>query len=88
MKKLLQWAAAGLILCSGIANAGYITLDEVALDDIFAQPSLGIPGGVDVRVNPYQEVVRPDLITIDSFIEVFDLWNSTPYDFPAIDLYL
>ncbi len=75
------------LLVPSSVKAASITLDEGALDAIFGQPSFGsMP--VDVRILPFQYVVNPALLTIETSAEMFsELFPLTPFASPVINAY-
>lgn len=77
---------ACLIAWSGHSTAGFVTLDESRIDDIFSQPSFG-SRPIDIRFSQPQEVVRPDLLSIDDLWELSALWGAMPRQPYAINLY-
>lgn len=64
---LRKLVAAALLGSAGIASAasGYVSFNEVAMDNIFNQLSFG-PFGIDIRFNPTLSVVADSLLDIDT----------------------
>ncbi|MGV6848820.1 MAG: VPLPA-CTERM sorting domain-containing protein [Marinibacterium sp.] len=78
--------ALGLgLVAGGAVRAATVTVDEAALDAIFAQASFGSTP-IDVRVAPTQVLVAPDFLDIDSPTKSYDLLN-TARPGPQIDMF-
>ncbi|RIX47583.1 MAG: PEP-CTERM sorting domain-containing protein [Rhodocyclales bacterium GT-UBC] len=58
---------------SSLANAAYVTIDEVGMDAIFSQASFG-NSKVDIRIGAQTQLVFPDLLDISSDAEISSLF--------------
>jgi hypothetical protein len=79
-------AAAILALSSAIAEAGFITIDQAGMNDIFSQPSFdGTP--VDIRFNSPEVIVDPDLLVINNLNQLTTLVDLAPDPAPTVDAF-
>ena len=86
IRSVLIASVIALLVPSSV-KAASITLDEVALDAIFSQASFGsVP--VDIRILPFQFVVNPALLDIETSSEMFaQLLPLTPNASPVVNAY-
>lgn len=73
---LLSLLMVGLPLT---ANAGFITINESALESIFSQPIFGTRS-IDVRINPFQSIVNDQFLSIDNAAEISSETNNGQID--------
>ncbi|RKF20336.1 PEP-CTERM sorting domain-containing protein [Alginatibacterium sediminis] len=64
---------SSLLFFSLNANSAFITIDEAAFDAVFSQNSFGT-NPVDIRIGKASEMVFPDLLNIDSFNKIDQLF--------------
>lgn len=81
MSRIASWrslaascALAALAGLAPVANAGFVTINEAAMDTIFSQGSFG-SDTVDIRFNPVQTIHNTALLVIDADLdaELFQL---------------
>lgn len=68
------------------AHAAFITIDEAGLDEIYSQSGFG-DDIVDIRIGPATELVRPDLLNINTGIELFSLFGLHVGGFNIVNFY-
>jgi hypothetical protein len=77
--------AFGLLIASH-AKAGFITTNELTLDNIFSQTSFGnMP--IDIRIGAASELIFPHLLDISSDAEVIELFNMHVGDQNIVNFY-
>ena len=59
------------------SRAAFVTTNEAGIDAVFSQASFG-GSTVDIRFNTAATIVRPDLLSIDTDSELFDLFSDGP----------
>lgn len=86
MNALKTLLLAFSLLVVSQAKAGFITINESALDGIFSQPSFG-NSPIDIRIGTATELVFPDLLDITTRDEVIKLFNQHVGPFNLINFY-
>jgi len=67
-------------------EAGFVTLHESELDQIYSQPSFdGSP--IDIRYNPTLTLVEPSLLMINSEAKLDQLFSLGPASSPTVNLF-
>src|SRR4051794_3763935 len=76
-------AVLAMLTCSGIAQAGAITIDEVGLNAIFSQESFG-DTPISIRFNPAQTIVAPEFLVINTLEDFQALYSLVPDPAPTV----
>lgn len=74
------------LLAVSQAKAGFITINESALDGIFSQASFANTP-IDIRIDTVTELVFPDLLRITSTSEVYQLFRQHIGPFDLVNFY-
>jgi hypothetical protein len=82
-KKLLATAA---ILIAPLAQAAYVTIDEAAMDSVFNQAVFG-NRPIDIRIGALTQLVRPDLLDLNTDAKVDTLFNLHVGSQRAVNFY-
>lgn len=85
-RRIALIAAAVLTLPSATAFAGFITIDQAGMDAIFSQSSFGSTP-VDIRFNPPETIVDPNLLVIDDPSDLAALVALAPDPAPTVDAF-
>jgi hypothetical protein len=85
-RRIIATAAAILALSPPVAEAGFITVDQAGMSAIFSQSSFdGTP--VDIRFNPPEVIVDPDLLVINNLNQLTTLVDLAPDPAPTVDAF-
>jgi len=86
LSRIIAIAVAMFALSSAVADAGFITIDQTGMSAIFSQSSFdGTP--IDIRFNPPQVIVDPELVDINSQADLTALVNLAPDPAPTVDAF-
>ena len=63
------------LIAAPLSHAAFVTIDEAGMDAVYSQASFGNTP-VDIRIGPQTELVRPDLLNIQTDAQIFDLFGQ------------
>jgi hypothetical protein len=72
-----------ILLLPAIAHAGYVTIDQAAVNAIFSQESFG-DTPVSIRFNAPETIVAPQYLVINTLQDLQGLYSLVPNPFPTI----
>jgi hypothetical protein len=75
--------AFAILLAPAIAHAGYVTIDQAAVNAIFSQESFG-DRPVSIRFNAPETIVAPQYLVINTLQDLQGLYSLVPNPFPTI----
>jgi len=84
--RVVAIAVAMLALTSVAAEAGFITIDQTGMSEIFSQSSFDATP-IDIRFNPSQVIVDPELVDINSQADLTALVDLAPDPTPTVDAF-
>lgn len=79
------FALASMLLVS-LSQAAYVTIDEAGMDAVFSQASFG-RNTVDIRIGATTELVRPDLLNINTDAQIDILFGLHVGPAKAVNFY-
>ena len=78
----------GSVLIGANVNAATVTTNETGMDAVFSQQSfLDANAPIDIRFDPVQTIVNPELLQINDSIGLVSLFNQAPASSPAINMF-
>lgn len=78
--------AVAAFAAAGLAHAGFITIDERAIDAVYSQASFGLKP-VDIRFGPSHVIQNTSLLDIDSDAEFDQLANQVLSGAPTVSVF-